>query len=116
MICLIKKKTKNQEFKEIVYAIIIIIFGGISVILRPLWYDYISARPNDAYIKMKEIDDNQTLVGLTKEQTKELLRNLCGDDRAIITNYITLTNDFYYLQIFYDENGKVESTSLRLSD
>ena len=33
-----------------------------------------------------------------------------------VTNYITLgTNDFYCLQIIFDENGKVKSTSLDLS-
>lgn len=67
---------------------------------------------------MKEINDNQSLIGLSKEQVVELLGNPYGNKEADryyyeagkITDYITGgTNDFYYLKIVFDENGKVKS-------
>jgi len=122
IIFLIKKTGgKKQEFYCTVVAVICVI---ISVELTPLWYKYIRARPDDTYIKMKEINDNKSLIGLSKEQVIELLGEQKNNDSEIytysagkVTNYITLgTNDFYYLKIIFDENGKVESTTLNLSD
>ena len=95
----------------------------ISVTLGPLWYKYVSVRPNDTYVKMKEINDNQSLIGLSKEQIVELLGNPYENkdadiyyyDAGKITNYITGgTNDFYHLKIVFDENEKVKSTSIEL--
>ena len=72
---------------------------------------------------MKEINDNQSLIGLSKEQIVELLGNPYGNkdadryyyDAGKLTNYITGgTNDFYHLKIFFDDNGKVKSTSIEL--
>ena len=125
VICLIKKKIeeKDQEFRKKVYRIVTIICCFISVILAPLWYKYVSAIPNDVYIEMKEINDNQSLIGLSKEEVVELLGNPYGDknadryyyDAGKITNYITGgTNDFYHLEIIFDENENVKSTSLKL--
>ena len=49
------------------YKIVIVICGCISVTLAPLWYNYSSERPNDTYVKMKEINDKQSLIGLSQE-------------------------------------------------
>ncbi len=125
VISLIRKKIegKSQEFKRTVNIIVIIVCGCIFVTLTPLWYKYVSAKPNDTYVKMKEINDNQSLIGLSKEQIVELLGNPYGNkdadryyyDAGKLTNYITGgTNDFYHFKIFFDDNGKVKSTSIEL--
>ena len=122
---LIRKRIveKDQEIRRKVYIVVIVICGCISVTLTPLWYKYASERPNDTYVKMKEINDKQNLIGLSKEQIIELLGEPYGNtdadryyyDAGKITNYITGgTNDFYDLEIVFGENGKVKSTSMEL--
>ena len=125
IIFLIRKKIieKAPEFIRKVYIKVIVICECISIILTPLWYKYASERPNDTYVKMQEINENQSLIGLSKEQVIELLGEPYGNkeadiyyyDAGKITNYITGgTNDFYDLEITFDENGKVKSTSIEL--
>ena len=125
VMCLIKKKIegKDQEFKKRVYIIVIFVCGCIAVAGTPLWYKYASARPNDTYVKMKEINENKSLIGLSKKEIVELLGEPYGNedsdryyyDAGKITNYITGgTNDFYHLEIVFDQNGKVKSTSIEL--
>lgn len=121
IIYFVRKKylEKENEIKKIVITISLCI----SLLLIPLWYNFISARPNKVYVKMKEISDSQSLIGLTKEQVIELLGEPYGDkdldtyyyEAGKITNYITGgTNEFYTLQIVFDENGKVILTSMEL--
>lgn len=70
----ILNKEKNSWRKTKKYCkIIIIICVIISAILTPLWFKYISAKPDDTYVKMKEINENQSLIGLSKEQVIKLL-------------------------------------------
>ena len=72
---------------------------------------------------MKKMNDNKNLIGLSKEQIIELLGEPYGNtdadryyyDAGKITNYITGgTNNFYHLEIVFDENEKVKSTSMEL--
>lgn len=125
VIFLIRKITveKDQEVRRKVYIIVIVVCGCLSVTLAPLWYKYASERPNDTYVKMKEINDKQNLIGLSQEQIIELLGEPYGDkdadryyyDAGKITNYITGgTNDFYHLEIVFNGNGIVKSTSIEL--
>ena len=101
IIYFVRKKylEKENEIKKIVITISLCI----SLLLIPLWYNFISARPNKVYVKMKEISDSQSLIGLTKEQVIELLGEPYGDkdldtyyyEAGKITNYITGgTNEF----------------------
>lgn len=122
IILLIKRKIEERKYIKIKNTVIVI-WVGIFLISSPLWFNYISARPNDTYIEMKKMNDNKNLIGLSKEQIIELLgepyENMDADryyyDAGKITNYITGgTNDFYHLEIVFDENGKVKSTSMEL--
>lgn len=123
VICLMRRKIveKNQDFRKIVY-IVIVICGCISVTLAPLWYKYASERPNNTYVKMKEINDDQSLIGLSKEQIVELLGDPYGNkdadsyyyDAGKITNYLLFgLRDSYELRVVFDENYIVISTSIR---
>lgn len=122
IILLIKRKIEERKYIKIKNTVIVI-WVGIFLISSPLWFNYISARPNDTYIEMKKMNDNKNLIGLSKEQIIELLGEPYGNtdadryyyDAGKITNYITGgTNDFYHLEIVFDENGKVKSTSMEL--
>ena len=74
VICLVRKIMvgKEQEFRSVVF-IVIVVCSFMSFTLTPLWHKFASERPNDTYVKMKEINDNQSLIGLSKEQVVELL-------------------------------------------
>ena len=124
IICLLRKimVEKNQEFRTAV-CIVIIVCGFISLNLNPLWYKYASTRPDDTYKKIKEMYDNQSLIGLSKEQVEELLGGKKDKTESVyyynagkITNYISSYNTFYILEIYFDENNIVKSTSLHESD
>ena len=122
IILLIKRKIEERKYIKIKNTVIVI-WVGIFLISSPLWFNYISARPNDTYIEMKKMNDNKNLIGLSKEQIIELLGEPYGNtdadryyyDAGKITNYITGgTNNFYHLEIVFDENEKVKSTSMEL--
>lgn len=72
VIYLIKKKVKREK-QEILCITVIVICSITALKLTPLWYKFASERPDDTYVKMKEIEDNQSLIGLSKEQVVELL-------------------------------------------
>lgn len=122
IILLLKRKIEERKYIKIKNTVIVI-WVGIFLISSPLCFNYISARPNDTYIEMKKMNDNKNLIGLSKEQIIELLGEPYGNtdadryyyDAGKITNYITGgKNDFYHLEIVFDENGKVKSTSMEL--
>ena len=85
------------------------------------------------YIKMKEISDNQSLIGLSKEEVVKILGNPIYEfndqsgnvyaynagtlTQGIIFINTTLIFDCAYgaeLRIFFDENDKVENTRISL--
>ena len=83
---------------------------------------YESAKPDEQYIEMNEINDNQSLIGLSKEQVVELLgkpdhaedEGTYYYDAGKVTNYLLLgLRDFYELRVVFDENNIVISTSIR---
>lgn len=124
-ICLIRKKIagKDKKFRIVVYIIVIIVCVGISVKLEPLWCEYASAIPDSTYVEMKRINDNKSLIGLSKEQVVELLGEPISSytakysdyyyDAGEITNYITGGNrKSYVFQVCFDENDIVRSTSI----
>lgn len=126
-ICLIRKRMsgKKQKVRLIVYVIVIVIFLCVCFKLNPLWYKYASARPDSTYIEMKKINDNKSLIGLSKEQVVELLgeptwnyttKNGYDDyyyNAGKIINYITGGNrKLYEFQVCFDENNIVRFTSI----
>lgn len=127
IICLIRKKLMNtdKKIKILIYAIVLIFCVVISRNLGYSFMLYISAKPDKVYVKMNEINDNQNLIGLSKEEVIELLgkpkyeRNSENRityiyDAGKITNYFFLGEmEFYELIIVLDENNKVISTSIK---
>ena len=72
LIYLISKKVKGEKQKTL--CITIIVICSITALgITPLWYRFASERPDDTYVKMKEIVDSQSLIGLSKEQVVDLL-------------------------------------------
>ena len=61
IICLIRTKVISKTFKIL---IIITILLCVCIILTNIK----SERPNNLYIEMKEMNDNQSLIGLSKEE------------------------------------------------
>lgn len=56
IILLIKRKIEERKYIKIKNTVIVI-WVAIFLISSPLWFNYISARPNDTYIEMKKIND-----------------------------------------------------------
>ena len=124
IILLIKRKIEERKYIKIKNTVIVI-WVGIFLISSPLWLNYISARPNDTYIEMKKMNDNKSLIGLSKEQIEELLgektdkykdEDVYYYSAGTITDYITGGHrKFYIFEVYFDENDIVKSTSIRES-
>ncbi len=107
-----------------------------SIILVVLLYSTIilgnfkSETPNDVYTEMKEINDNQNLIGLSKEEVIALLGEPKYEhtDEKQKTQYVysagnilketywgqSYSHDYYELNVLFDENDKVKYTYLKL--
>ena len=124
IILLIKRKIEKRKYINIKNTVIVT-WVGIFLISSPLWFNYISARPNDTYIEMKKMNDNKNLIGLSKKQIEELLgektdkykdEDVYYYSAGTITNYITGGHrKFYIFEVYFDENDIVKSTSIRES-
>lgn len=124
IILLIKRKIEKRKYINIKNTVIVI-WVGIFLISSPLWFNFISARPNDTYIEMKKMNDNKNLIGLSKKQIEELLgektdkykdEDVYYYSAGTITNYITGGHrKFYIFEVYFDENDIVKSTSIRES-
>ena len=86
IILLIRNKLigKDKQLKILIYAIIIIICVVVSINLGYSALAYVSAKPDKLYTEMKEINDNQSLIGLSKgtsyciiRKTKRKRRHRC---------------------------------------
>lgn len=118
-----KIEVKNKNSKIFIYAIIIIVC---IIICRNLGYpimQYLSEKPDKVYTKMKELNDSEKLIGLSKEEVIELLGepqknsrdNLYIYDAGTLTNYLFLgERESYDLFIWFDENDIVKSTEIDL--
>lgn len=125
IIFLIKKKIKekSKNSKIFIYSIIII---ACIIICTNLGYpimQYLSEKPDEVYSKMKELNDSEKLIGLSKEEVIELLGepqensrdNLYIYDAGTLTDYLFLVErEFYDLFIWFDENEIVKSTEIHL--
>lgn len=126
IIFLINRKIviEEQKYRKI-KNIVIVIWVGIFLISTPLWHDYVSAKPDNTYIEMKKMNDNKSLIGISKEQIEELLgeksdkykdKDTYYYSAGTITNYITGGHrKFYIFEVYFDENDIVKSTSIRES-
>ena len=119
-----KKKivNKNKKFKALIYVIVILVCGYVSIKVGYSFLLYASAKPDKLYTEMKEINESERLIGLSKEQVIELLGKPRGDeekdvyyyDAGKVTNYLFFGEiDFYELRIIFDENDIVEYTSIK---
>ncbi len=125
IIFFIRKKLngKDKNSKIFIYSIIIIVC---ILVCRNLGYPvmlYLSEKPDKVYTKMKELNDSEKLIGLSKEEVIELLgepqknsrENLYIYDAGTLTNYLFLgEKEFYDLFIWFDENDIVKSTEIHL--
>ena len=125
VICLIRKKLikKDKKLKILVYAIIIVICGYTSVKLGYSFLSYVSAKPDKVYTRMKEMNDSERLLGLSKDEVVTLLGeplhkstdNPYIYDAGKITNYLFFgEREFYDFFVWFDENDRVKSTSIEL--
>lgn len=126
----------NKEIKPIMKkSLILIVFIIIILItLGGLFYIGVvnikSEKGNDLYIKMSEINDNQSLIGLSIEEVIELLgepRYQYTDSKnkkqftysagEVVTEpfWGNNTYKYYQIEISFDVNDKVEHTYIRLS-
>ena len=124
IINLIRRKLikKDEKFKLFIYATVIFFCVLVSMTLGNSFLLYESAKPDEQYIEMNEINDNQSLIGLSKEQVVELLGkpDWAEDERTYyydagkVTNYLLFgLRDSYELRVVFDENYIVISTSIR---
>lgn len=123
IILLVRKKLigKDKGFRILIYTIIIVVCVLLSCLVGYPIMEYFMAKPDKVYTEMKEINDSERLIGLSKEQVVELLgepyekrdNNLYIYDAGKITCYFFFgESDFYDLFIWFDENDKVKSTKI----
>ena len=124
IIFLIRKKIneKNKNSKVFIYAIIMIIcIIACTSLVYPIM-QYLSEKPDKVYSKMKELNDSENLIGLSKEEVIKLLGepintrdNMYIYDAGTLTNYLFLgEREFYDLFIWFDENDIVKATEIDL--
>ena len=114
----------------IAFICIMIILGGLSyVVLR---VNIKSEKGDELYVKMKEINDNQSLIGLSSEEVVELLGKpeyeyeyKHGEKKKQYMYYAgeiikepilgnTIAFDSYQMDVFFNDNDKAEQTSMTI--
>lgn len=121
-----KLEKKNRTFKILIYVMILIFCECLSMTVGALFIVHESHKPDKIYVEMKEINENQSLIGLSKEQVVELLgkpRNeyssgkdkkvYCYNTGKISDRIFSKESKFYDLRIVLNENDKVESTYMQ---
>lgn len=123
-------QTKLIKSKVLKAFIVISILFGIGITLINIKEE----RPSASYTKMKEISDNKNLKGLSKEEVVALLGepryekytkkdgrevyryHAGGIDKGLFLYNISIFFDCsygYVLNVYFDENNKVSSTSMQ---
>lgn len=121
-----KLEKKNKTFSILICVIILAFCECVSVTTGFLFIRYESHKPDKLYLEMKEINNNQSLIGLSKEQVIELLGKprskynnredqevYCYNAGKISDRIFLGESDYYYLGIVFDENDKVKSTYMK---
>lgn len=123
IIFLIRKRIKeeNKNSKTFIYVVIIIVC---IIVCKNIGYpimQYLSEKPDKVYSKMKELNDSEKLLDLSKEEVIELLgkpQKTSGDnlyiyDSGTLTDYLFMGEiEHYDFFIWFDENDKVKSTKI----
>lgn len=123
VIFVMRRKVAVQD-RIAIYVSVIGITMCISTLFEPIWYKYVSARPDDTYIKIKKINDSEKLMGLSKEEVitqlgkpesievnDSVYRYRAGEK----TSYVGFGGHTYYkLYVKFNKNSKVESTSIEI--
>ncbi len=123
VIFVIRRKVAVQDRRAICISAIVVTMY-ISTLFEPIWYNYVSARPDDTYIKIKKINDSEKLMGLSKEEvitqlgkpeSTEVHDSVYRYDAGEKTSYVGFGGHTYYkLYVKFDENSKVKSTSIEI--
>lgn len=122
---------------DITCKILIIIIIILCILLVFITLIHIKAdRPNDLYIKMKRINDSQSMIGLSKEQVVELLgeprkthKSSNTDEEVYLYNaghifkeitwrdrFTLWAKTYYYVfSVNFDKTDKVKSTLIEKS-
>lgn len=119
------KAIKSKKVKVLIVVVILLCIGIISMNIK-------EEKPDDLYLEMKEIEDEERLIGLSEEEVIILLGK--PQEKDIEENNITYTYDAgtigkglflfkkaiffdcyyaYDLEVFFDGSGKVTSTVMR---
>ena len=128
IILFIRKKliNKDKKLEKSIYIFIIFVCAFASCVFL-LWK---FEKPNELYIKMQEFNNNQSLVGLSKEEVIELLgepeSEYNTEENKKIYYYDAgnmrkewyfgkcYTTDYYEINIYFDTDEKVEHTSITI--
>ncbi len=114
-------KEENKNSKTFIYVVIIIVC---IIVCKNIGYpimQYLSEKPDKVYSKMKELNDSEKLLDLSKEEVIELLgkpQKTSGDnlyiyDAGTLTDYLFMGEiEHYDFFIWFDENDKVKSTKI----
>lgn len=106
-----------------IYGIIILVCVCVSVKVSYASLLYASAKPDKLYVEMNEINESQTLIGISNEEVVELLGepdrmkedDVYYYDAGKVTNYLFFgERDFYELRIVFDQNDIVNSISMEM--
>ena len=123
--CIIKKIIKDKYYRRLIYAIIIIICSYISIILMfpsvmKLYYG--TEKASDLYIEMTKLNNNRSLIGLSKDEITDLLGKPKEEYKdsyeysagKIYKDGLMVRDTHYYrLVVFFDENDRVRATWIK---
>lgn len=117
------KKIASKTLKTLI-IIIILLYTTIAI------GSFKNKKPDNTYTKIKEIYDDQTLIGLTEEKVIEILGNpeyeynneKYGKEYEYYAGKIfkesywgySYTTEYYELYVQFDENGKVKKVLMKL--
>lgn len=120
-----KLSGKNKFLQMLIYLVIVVVCACVLTYISFSILSYLSAMPDKTYVKMQEIHEEQSFIGLQKEEVTSLLgepkyKFNDKDDNYYIYNAGTVTNmlvfgetNIYELTVYFDENDKVERTTLK---
>ena len=124
MVFFIRKKIKDKDknSKIFIYTMIIIVSIMVCTNVGYPIMQYLSEKPDKVYTEMKELNDSEKLIGLSKREVMELLGepintrdNMYIYDAGTLTNYLFLgERESYDLFIWFDENDIVKATEIDL--